>query len=105
MKQEPVMIRLFALCITILSLLPGICLAETSPGYIISGATLLNGGGSAASPGYSIHGSALGQAFFNPTGSMGSPTYTSGVLTIGNPQQIDLKHTLAVNFSGSGYGK
>ncbi len=97
--------RLLALCITILSLLPGICPAATSPGYTISSAALLNGGGSTASPGYSIHGSALGQAFFNPTGSIGSPSYTSGVLAIVNPQQTDLQHTLTVNFSGSGYGK
>jgi hypothetical protein len=104
MKQEPVMKRLFALCITILSLLPGICLAATSPGYIISGDALLNGGGSAASSGYAIHGSAVGSGFYKPGVSMGSPSYIADGLFIGNPQQTGLQHTLTVSFGGSGSG-
>lgn len=100
--------QLLAICIKVLSLsalLPVICLAAASPSYTITGDALLNGGGSTASPLYSIHGSALGQAFFNPTGSMGSPSYKAGVLTIGNPEQAERQHTLIVSFGGSGYGK
>ncbi len=94
--------RLLALCITILSLLPGICLAASSPGYIISGDALLNGGGSAASSGYTIHGSAVGSGFYKPAGAMVSPSYIAEGLIIGNPQQTDLQHTLTVTFGGSG---
>jgi hypothetical protein len=106
--EEPIMKRLLALCIKVLSLsslLPAICLAAASPSYTITGDALLNGGGTTASSLYTIHGSALGQAFFNPTGSMGSPSNNAGVLALGNPQQADRQHTLIVAFRGSGYGK
>ena len=97
--------RLLTVCIKVLSLsaalLPGICLAATSPGYTIIGDALLNGGGNAASPGYAIHGSALGQAI---SGNMSGGSYKTGVLAIGDPQQFDRQHTLRVNFSGNGYG-
>jgi hypothetical protein len=103
--EEPVMKRLLALCITTLSLtalLPGICLAGGwSPGYILIGDALLNGGGNAASAGYAIHGSALGQAF---SGGMSGGSYRTGTLVVGDPQQSDRRHTLRVNFSGNGYG-
>ena len=91
-----------ALSLTIVS--SGICLASTSATYINSGDALLNGGGKAASSNYLVRGSALGQAFYNPSGAaMSSPQYNSGPLVVGNPQQMNTATSVStVVATGSG---